>query len=296
MIRGTRLGALDLDAVEAGLSELGSEHLGWSRLLGAQLVRKGCVLGLHAHLGRWMELARPALELLIGPPVDGDGAVGASRLWGDPDLPADTRWPTLADCRRWEPNLDLPLDSRCRFIAQINLAELASSPAARGLPRAGLLSVFSHHEWEETGSSSICLRYFESGTELQRSPHAATSADNARLDPRLVELREALTIPECGASPFAELVGIDDDDWDTMEKHREVLIASGGGLLGLLGHDRSTTGGDPTPGREWERLITVPVDPEALVVQHLAIEQEMLRAGRLEEHQLVWVDFDGAWG
>lgn len=202
-------------------------------------------------------------------------------------------WPTLADCRRWEPEIALPLESPCQFVAQINLADLAASPAARALPTKGLISVFAHHEWATTGSSSICLRYFSSTEQLERVPHAAANADNARLDAHRILVREALTIPECHGSPFAQHMGIEDGDWATIEKHREVLLASGGGLLGLLGHDRATTGNDPTPGEDWERLITVPIDPDAVVIQHLAIERRALASGRLEDHELVWVDFDG---
>ena len=293
VVQATRLGSLDRVAVEAALSALGAEHLGWSRLVGAQLIREACALDLERFVERWLGLARPALELVIGHP-SGDMPVGASRLWGDPDLPSDAAWPTLADCRRWEPDIDLPEESRCQFVAQINLAELAGSPAARELPSTGLLSVFSHHEWENTGSSSICLRYFETAEGLHRVPHPPADQDNTRVAPHLMELREVLTIPEWHGSPFAAEMGVDDGDWDTGEKHRQVMLASGGDLLGLLGHDRCTTGDDPTPDRDWERLITVPVDAEAIVIQHLSIRQANLRAAQLQDHKLVWVDFDGA--
>lgn len=295
LICASRLNSLDCDLLEAKLPELTSEHFGWSRLLGLKLIHQVLTLGLEPHLEQWLSLAKPAIELTVGGATgDEEPTLGSSRLWGDPDLPKGTPWPTLADCRRWEPQIDLPKDSPCQFIAQINLAELAASPAARDLPRAGLLSVFSHHEWEETGSSSICLRYFEDTSRLQRTLHALSDADNARIAPHVVQLREALTIPECHSSPFAHEMGIEAGDWDTVDKHHEVLLASGGELLGLLGHDRSTSGDDPTPDQSWGRLITIPVFPDGEVVQHLAIRQEALMTAELEDHELVWVDFDGA--
>ncbi|HJL47206.1 MAG TPA: DUF1963 domain-containing protein, partial [Polyangiaceae bacterium LLY-WYZ-15_(1-7)] len=235
---------------------------------------------------------RPALELLIGDAID-DAPIGASRLWGDPDLPPGTAWPTLADCRRWEPDIPLPEDSPCQFVAQLDLAALARSPAARALPAEGLLSLFAHHDWQ-TGSSSACLRYFESTEGLERVPHAETHPDNARRPPHVASLVEALTIPEGHAGPFVERMGIEPGDWDTIDRHREVLLASGGGVLGVLGHDRMTSGDDPTPGKDWTRLLTAPLDPHATLIHHLALRDADLRAGELENYELVWVDFDGA--
>jgi uncharacterized protein (TIGR02996 family) len=288
-----RGGQIDVDALGAALSELDDEHHGWSRLVGARLVHEACSVGLQRFVTRWLKLGRPALELVVGDPI-AEAPLGASRLWGDPDLPPGTPWPTLSDCRRWEPQIALPADSPCQFVAQINLADLAARPAARALPKRGLISVFAHHEWATTGSASICLRYFPSTEELERVPHAATNHDNRGHGGYGIRLKEALTIPEGHGSPFAKSVGIDDGDWETMEKHRQVLLASGGGLLGVLGHARATTGLDPTPGEDWERLITVPIDPDAVVIHHLAIKRSRLAAGRLEDHELVWVDFDGS--
>ncbi len=76
-----------------------------------------------------LRLAQPAVEI-TAERLDGRSApVGASRFGGDPGLPSDVAWPT----DRTGP---LP------FVAQINLAEIAGSAAARELPAAGLLSVF----------------------------------------------------------------------------------------------------------------------------------------------------------
>ena len=233
VVRASCPGAVDREALEAGLAELDATQLGWSRGVGARLVREMCALGLDRFLERWLAAARPALELLIGDAID-DAPIGASRLWGDPDLPPGTAWPTLADCRRWEPDIPLPEDSPCQFVAQLDLAALARSPAARALPAEGLLSLFAHHDWQ-TGSSSACLRYFESTEGLERVPHAETHPDNARRPPHVASLVEALTIPEGHAGPFVERMGIEPGDWDTIDRHREVLLLSGGGVLGVPG-------------------------------------------------------------
>jgi uncharacterized protein YwqG len=69
--------------------------------------------------------------------VEGDIAPGASKLGGQPDLPASAKWPVCADGK--------PL----AFLAQIDLAEItAIGSPIEGLPSAGLLSVFSAWGWQ----------------------------------------------------------------------------------------------------------------------------------------------------
>ncbi|MCB9625419.1 MAG: DUF1963 domain-containing protein [Sandaracinus sp.] len=284
MIHASSLASLDPASLDEALEALDTSHFAWSRLVGAQLVREVCRRDLRPHLEAWWKLARPAFELVIGPKED--APVGASRLWGDPDLPEGTPWPTLGECLRWE-EYDLPADDPCQFVAQIDLAELATSPAARGLPRQGLLSIFSHVELEKHGTAALHVRHLANGPFV-RVPHVSTtSEENERLAPQRLTLHEALTIPDAGWSPFSETMGIGEKDWDA---HREVLFASGGGLLGLLGHTRATTGADPAPDTDWGRLINVPLDPECMRC-HVAIRDEDLRAGRLDAHRFVWVDF-----
>jgi len=290
IVQATRVRSLVLVTLGTELSALRGGHVGWSRLIGAQLIQQACDLGLQRFVERWLRLARPALELVVGAPVE-EAPVGASRLWGDPDLPGGTRWPTLADCKRWEPEIDLPADSPCQFLGQISLDELSSTAAADALPSTGLLSIFAHHEWETTGSSSICLKYFGSTEGLERVAHAHTDQDNARLQSRSVDLVDALTLPESYESPFSDAIGFARTDTELDQKYRQVSLASSGGILGLLGHDRATTGADPTPAADWERLINVPLEPDYGVL-HLAIQHEKLHAAQVEDHEFVWVDFD----
>lgn len=291
VVRASCPSSLDVGALGAALDALDSEHFAWSRLIGAQLMREICAQNLRPHLEPWLKLARPAFEMIVGP--NEDAPVGASRLWGDPDLPMGTTWPTFGECLRWEEDIELADDDPCHFVAQVDLASLASSPAARVLPRQGLLSVFSHFEIERTASSALYLRHFPEKDSLRRVPHSeTTSEENARMEPHRLTLKEALTIPDAGWGPSAARMGLAANDWDALEKHRAVLVASGGGLLGLLGHTRATSGADPAPGTDWWRLINVPVDVETWR-HHVAIREDDLVAGRLDAHRLVWVDFDG---
>ena len=292
ILRATCIASHAFAELQASLAELPTAYAGWSRLIGAQLIQHAHAQGFEDFIARWLLLARPALELKVGEPTEGL-PLGASRLWGDPDLPPNTRWPTFADCKRWEPHIQLPPESPCQFIAQINLAELAATPAARALPRSGLLSIFTHHEWEHTGSAGIYLRYFKDTSALERVPHVDADEWNERIAPHAMELVESLTIPDDDAfrGPFAAAVGLIDCDYATSKKYREVRFATGE-FYGLLGHDSATTGGDPTPGEDWERLLVLPSDPSGVGIHHLSIERAKLLAGELEDHRLVWIDVD----
>lgn len=59
---------------------------------------------------------------------------GASRFWGNPDLPKDFDYPMYID--------DEGDEYPYFFICQINLAELARFDADNPLPKSGLLSFF----------------------------------------------------------------------------------------------------------------------------------------------------------
>jgi uncharacterized protein YwqG/predicted DNA-binding protein (MmcQ/YjbR family) len=81
-------------------------------------------------------LSRPAMLLQTGKAVESKMVVGQTKIGGQPDLPENIEWPQLADER--------PL----AFLAQINLAEVASVGRLTGLPASGLLSFFSVFGWQ----------------------------------------------------------------------------------------------------------------------------------------------------
>ena len=86
-------------------------------------------------------MARPALLLKTTAAKDADIPVGASKIGGDPDLPAGIEWPTHKDGK--------PL----AFLAQIDLGQAAKALKLPGLPTSGLLSIFSVFGWQEAGDS-----------------------------------------------------------------------------------------------------------------------------------------------
>lgn len=61
---------------------------------------------------------------------------GASRFWGDPDLPKDFNFPSYIDENDGE-------EYNYNFICQINLEELANTGIPTSLPKKGLLSFFA---------------------------------------------------------------------------------------------------------------------------------------------------------
>jgi hypothetical protein len=85
--------------------------------------------GLSRYAHSLSEAALPSVRLVADAQID-PATVGASRLGGSPDLPADLPWPVSDD--------GTPLS----FIAQLDLEETAAHDAEGILPKTGLLSFF----------------------------------------------------------------------------------------------------------------------------------------------------------
>jgi uncharacterized protein (TIGR02996 family) len=102
----------------------------WRDLVGVTITEAARAHGFADRVYNFLGLALPALTIQ---PVETPAErlpVGTSRYGGPPDLPPDVPWPLRADGK--------PL----AFLGQINLAEVAASPAAGRLLAAGMLSVF----------------------------------------------------------------------------------------------------------------------------------------------------------
>jgi uncharacterized protein YwqG len=93
--------------------------------------------------------------------------IGSSYLWGSPDLPEGSFWPVLGECQHWHGDCGLPDDLPCNFGGQINLAELSGTVAAAALPRAGLLSFFTHCETERHGVTSARVIFTSDTSRLR---------------------------------------------------------------------------------------------------------------------------------
>jgi uncharacterized protein YwqG len=86
------------------------------------------------------KLARPAILLITRKASEANIPLGATRIGGRPDLPAAVEWPLYQGGK--------PL----AFLAQINLRQIAKlGTPIKGLPKDGLLSLFSVWGWMEEG-------------------------------------------------------------------------------------------------------------------------------------------------
>jgi uncharacterized protein YwqG len=100
------------------------------------------VHNLKKHRKAIHKIARRAVLLLTKKSSEIKTPLGATKIGGRPDLPPNVQWPAYQDGK--------PL----AFLAQIDLAEIAAlGTPIKGLPRDGLLSIFSVWGWtteEET--------------------------------------------------------------------------------------------------------------------------------------------------
>jgi hypothetical protein len=125
--------------------------------------------GLAEHVAAVRALLRPSLRLELeredeyedeADEVDEDDdeveyVVGESRFGGRPDLPAGLAWPEV----NGRPLL---------FVAQFDLAEISRYPAARELPRHGLLSFFYDPQGEDDMSHAVRVLHLTDTSALAR--------------------------------------------------------------------------------------------------------------------------------
>jgi uncharacterized protein YwqG len=193
----------------------------------------------------------PSVLLRRDPPGSAS-PVGASRMGGDPDLPAGFSWPsreieeTLGILRRRVERRTAALD----FLVQIRCDELPIGSVPAGWPRTGMLWVFydaANQPWggaRETDGARV-FHLAEPGP-LQRmaGPHA-----EARPGFRPCRIRPVMswTVPE-------QLIPMDTDDEALVEAYLEEVCAPingdpSGVVHRMFGHGQwiqdDVTGGEP---------------------------------------------------
>lgn len=151
-------------------------------------------VGLDARSAAIEQLAAPGLGMRTRPPGAHDLASGASRLGGDPDLPATAGWPQGSE----EPLL---------FILQVDLAAVARFELNRLLPQQGLLSLFVDRWGRE-----VHIEYMPPGTMLQRL--AADQHSARRFRPCGLDLFVELHLPPPGSPPISN----EEDSWTSDER------------------------------------------------------------------------------
>jgi uncharacterized protein YwqG len=145
---------------------------------------------------------------------------GVSKLGGQPDLPADVRWP------QWK---GLPQS----FIAQIQLDEVRQYDTSNLLPNSGMLWFFYDARQETYGDNPadrggwhVFFRDDDlSQLKLQRTPFPTTLAESGRFKACSVNFSNEVTISQ---QPQLEIPGLawTDADQEAYDKALETLITA----------------------------------------------------------------------
>lgn len=181
----------------------------WRDLVGITLIDKAQE-SLARHTNTLLRLARPAIRLDISSEPTREEAipVGSSKVGGSPDMPQDVEWPV------WE---ILGERRTHTFRAQINLADVSSSPVARELPSSGLLSFFQEDDAtsrDSTGGWQV-FHFREPSHLLRRAPPAELDVWN-QVKPHSVAFTEMLTLPDSDDSPYSHELALNEEEkYDT---------------------------------------------------------------------------------
>ncbi len=193
----------------------------WHNLVGLKLMELIATEGLTHKAEQVLALALPALEYeKLGP---GRVALGASRIGGRPDLPADAEWPTYNN---------KPLG----FLAQINFAQLRASPVARDLPAGGVISIFCLHDANRPvnhfGTGTYRVLYSPASAKLTPRDFPDELPEDARPDVSRLRFSEVQTLPDLkGSRALKALLKSKKDQTKYENVHSGFL-----GNDGLLGH------------------------------------------------------------
>lgn len=273
----------------------------WLSAIGYRLASSACKYGMADERFTLLKLAKPSLKYEASnypPPLTEDTfPVGSSKVYGIPDLPAGSVWPTQKECNTlYDPESGIDPDLPCSFVAQINCEELGGTLLADYFPKTGLISFFSCSEIESIGMTDGYVTFSPDTSNLVRmnppTQVLGPAADEANqlAQPEAFEFVESLEVPHPGEeSPFEEIQWPFDSE--PAEQIYEVVEEAGVTPLSSLGgFTTPTTGDDPLPGKDWCKLICV--SNSIQIRLHFCIRYEDLRAGKFDNVELAWVDFD----
>ncbi|HEX8210145.1 MAG TPA: DUF1963 domain-containing protein [Longimicrobium sp.] len=241
-------------------------------------------------ISRLLRLVRPAPEV-VETSSGGAPAIpaGASRVGGRPDLPPRFPWPRGGDCRAIYNDDTTGIERLAGFLAQVNLAEIAHTQAARDLPAAGMLSFFSFQDDDNPDTIGAKAIYFPDVSVLApTTPPEELTAGNGIIPPRHLTFEETLDLPEYHSGPWSgEITPDPGAEYDALDHFSRLNFDN------LLGYGRATSGDDPTPSKESRHLILLRNSFE--VTLHIQIGRDALAARDFDAITLAWVDFDPGW-
>ena len=261
----------------------------WLELIGFRLLERAAAKEFPELKGPMLRLARPALRMVKAKAADRDIPIGASKVGGLPDLPPGFRWPPGGECRAIYNDDTGGTDRLAGFLAQVNLAEIADTQAARELPRAGLVSFFCFQDMENDNPDAIgaYATFFPDTAGLVRAePPARLTEGNECLPSSRLGFEETLDLPSTSDGPWSDELRPDPKTvyGKVLDHFRER------NFWNVLGYARSTSGGDPTESKDSRHLILL--ETSAGCRLHIHLNQADLTAGSFGAIALKWVDFD----
>jgi uncharacterized protein YwqG len=214
---------------------------------------------------RVADAVRPSIRLTSS--LDASESLGACRLGGLPDLPADVSWPTF-------PNPDYG-DRECpyHFLMQIDLAAVRPFDARGLLPRAGHLFFFCH--WQDGGNNfdwageESMVVFAEPGAALRRAEHPGETEDFRVFRPKGLTPAVQWMVPapcEAGFEPWGgPNYDINATPWAFFEELESRIERVGAFAAGRLPRHRLLGYADfiqsPGVGDNTELLAQVDTDP-----------------------------------
>lgn len=247
---------------------------------------------------------RPALAMIYTP-AESEPAIGASYLWGLPDMQPHEAWPMTGELSDWySARAEIPQDKHCAFLAQIAFRDMQGTVLGRELPSTGGFAVFSITEATELGIVETLVRPWQCEGQLARRAAPTDLLEdrlgdgmNGPAPTHVMALREILSLPDSATGPFAQEIpgcGFNEPFDRVLSLLEDACWAAEEGFDGVLafgGYLRGTSGADPSPDAKSLRLAVFRVSPDAGLV-HFAIPAEDLARGRLDRVQYVWNDWD----
>jgi uncharacterized protein (TIGR02996 family) len=261
----------------------------WLQLIGYRIVFALAGWSYPSTKTPLLKLARPALRMVKKNTTDGRIPVGASKIGGLPDLPKGFAWPPGGDCHAIYNDDTGGTDRLAGFLAQVNLAEIADTQAARVLPDSGLLSFFCFQDIENDNPDSIGAKavYFPGDAKLVRmKPPKELTVGNGVIPAQRLRFEEILDLPADSDGPWR-----DDLESPEAEQLADALVYPRNiNFENMLGYARATTGSDPTPDKKHRHLIVLKNVSGCQL--HIQIHEKDLAARDFDKIKLVWVDFD----
>jgi uncharacterized protein YwqG len=185
--------------------------------------------GLAHRADELMAYLRPSIRLSVEPADDADIPVGASKIGGNPDLPADFVWPIWEDeewseqhIKNWLHRFKYPsAPEKVRplaFLAQFNLAEIAHFDAAHQLPSNGMLYFFCDpfsvyiSGTTDDGRAHV---YSYAGTQVRRGPTPTNLHLASRYPSTRLTFQTELTLPSLECEFFYGSSAYSSDELDS---------------------------------------------------------------------------------